>query len=118
MGVQITLLKRNRGVRRRWSGHSRDRPIEVLERPIRKRSQLSGGARRRETNVVLPKLKSAGQTLQRSIDRGSRRLDLVMVPREGKRHAAQQVKGNADDKIGPMGLDLDERIHHAIERQI
>ena len=118
MGVQIALLKRDDGVRRQWLGHLRDRLIIVFERTIRERRQLAGGARRHEANIVFPELKSAGQTLERGLDGGPGRLDLVVVPRERKRHAAQQIQRYADDEVGLTGLDLDKRIHHPVERQI
>jgi hypothetical protein len=79
---------------------------------------VAGGARRRETEVVLPKLKSAGESLERSLDGGPGGVNLVVVPYERKRHAPQQIQRNADDEVELAGPDFDERIHHAVERQI
>ena len=62
--------------------------------------------------------KSAGQSLDRGFDGGPGRLNLVVVPRERKRHAAQEVQRYADHEVGLTGLDLDKRVHHPIERQI
>ena len=118
MGVQIPLLESNDGVRRQWLGHPRNRPIIVFERPVRERRQLAGGARRREASIVFPELKSAAQTLECRLDGGPGRVDLVVIPGERKRHAAQQIQGYADDEVELTGLDRDKRTHHPVERQI
>src|SRR5437660_10958794 len=110
MGVQIALLKCDDGVRSQWLGHLRDRPVVVFERAIREWREPAGAARRHKANIVLPELKSAGESPERSLDGGPRRVDLVVVPCERKRHAAQQIQRHADHKVRLARFDLDEAI--------
>ena len=118
MGVQIAQLKGDSGIRRQWLGYLRSRQIIVFERAIRERSQLAGGARRHETNVVFPKLESGGQSLERGFNSGPGRRNVVVVPCERKRHAEQQVQRDADHEVGLVRFDFDKTVHHPVERQI